>query len=69
MHQHLSEQHRGWQQYLKDDNDFLNKIAITNEEEKALGIPENKKGVLATVSDSHDAHYMNRLPSIQDHHD
>jgi hypothetical protein len=67
VHQHLSERHRGWQQYLKDDNDFLNKIAITNEE--ALGIPENKRGVLATASDSYDACYMNHLPSIQDHRD
>ncbi|KAF8234175.1 hypothetical protein L208DRAFT_1394509, partial [Tricholoma matsutake] len=58
-----------WQQYLKDDNDFLNKITITNKEEKALGIPENKQDVLATVSDSHDACYMNCLPSIQDYSD
>ena len=72
MHQHLSERHRGWQQYLKDNNDFLNKISITNEEEKALGIPENKRGVLCSYcvrSDSYDAHYMNRVPSIQDHRD
>jgi hypothetical protein len=40
IHQHLSEQHRGWRQCLQDDIEFLNKIAIVYQEEAALGIPE-----------------------------
>lgn len=69
--QHLTERHRGWREYLRDDTDFVTKITIGNNEEEALGIPDDKRGTLVTAYDSYDsyeARCMNRLPSIQDHH-
>jgi hypothetical protein len=69
IHRHLQERHPSWESKIAESElkDFREKIAITNEEENRLKIPENRQG-WATVryTDVHDLRHLGHLPSIHD---
>ncbi|KAF8867765.1 hypothetical protein CPB84DRAFT_1859091 [Gymnopilus junonius] len=70
MHRHLQERHPSWESNRgagSELKEFREKIAITNEEENRLKIPEDKQGWSAVIYiDAYDLRRLNHLPSIHD---
>lgn len=70
IQRHLDERHPSWRTCTgKEASTFIDAVQITDEEEKKLGIPEDKRGCNVQVrADSLDARRLGRLPSINDCH-
>lgn len=69
MHQHLLAQHPGWEASTvqgRELQDFRVKIAITDEEESKLGIPEPKQGLYCLDIPAMRHSNPMLLPSIRD---
>ena len=74
IREHLQAQHPSWEANVlqgRELQEFRDKIAIANEEETKLGIPEDRQGWYRPgVSDLSDMRHANPLllPSIRDGH-
>jgi hypothetical protein len=63
MHRYPQERHPSWESKIAETElkDFCKKIAITNEEENRLKIPEDKQGWATVTINAHDLRHLSHL--------